>query len=322
MILEHADGLARRGYPVTVVGPEPRPDWFPLASPYLERPLGQPGAVPPAEVVVASFWTTVGPAVDSGARHVFHFCQGFEGVHREYAPILDAIDAAYRLPIPKLLVSAHLESLLRERYGDAFPCFLVGQGIDRDAFTPGPFDPAPRPLRVGLVGPFGIRSKGIPAALEGLALARRQGLPLVVERVSADPLSDEERELGATDLFHHRLTTGAMAAFYQRIDALVYPSHDEEGFPLPPLEAMASGVPVAVSRIRPFAVLPDEAVVRFEPGRPEEVARAVRALADPARRPGWREAGLRTVAEYDPERVLDRVETAFAAAGALAVAPV
>ena len=35
VVFEHAEGLARRGYDVTVVSPEPAPDWHRLQVPYL-----------------------------------------------------------------------------------------------------------------------------------------------------------------------------------------------------------------------------------------------------------------------------------------------
>ena len=318
VVLEHAEGMARRGWEVAVAGPGAAPDWHPLAVPYRQVDLDRPQTLPPADVVVATFWTTVAAAHASGAPHVFHFCQGFEGVHREYAPILPRIDAVYRLPIPKLLVSAHLEPVLAERYGCR--THVIGQAIDGERFAPGTLRERPRPLRIGVVGPFGVRSKGIPELLAGLALARRRGFALEVHRASADPQSAEESALGVVDRFEHRLPTAEMPAFYRRLDAYVHPSHDEEGYPLPPLEAMACGVPVAVTRIRSFAVVPDEAVVRYPWGDPEAVPAVVEALADPPTRRRLRRAGLAYAASMTLDRVLDRLEAAFAAEGVPAAA--
>jgi glycosyltransferase involved in cell wall biosynthesis len=313
VVLEHAEGMARRGWQVGVAGPGAAPDWHPLTVPYRQVDLDRPETLPAADVVVATFWTTVAAAHASGAPHVFHFCQGFEGVHREYAPLLPRIDAVYRLPVPKLLVSAHLEPVLAERYGCR--TYLVGQSIDTALFTPGELRESPRPLLIGVVGPFAVRSKGIPELLAGLALARRGGWPIEVHRAAAEPQSAAEAALGVVDRYEHRLPTREMPAFYRRLDAYVHPSHDEEGYPLPPLEAMACGVPVAVTRIRSFAVVPDEAVVRYACGDPRAVPPVVAALADPARRLRLRAAGLAYAAEMTLDRVLDRVEAAFAAEG-------
>ncbi len=315
VVFEHAEGLARRGYHVTVVSPEPPPDWHRLEVDYRQIALGEPGAVPPADICIGTFWSTVEHAYRSGAPHVFHLCQGYEGVHREYGPILPRIEAVYRLPIPKLLISSHLDPILHAAF-DGVRTYLVGQAIDASLFTPGPFRAEARPLRIGVVGPFDQRPKGIAEALEGLETARRRGVELEVRRASADPMTAEEERLGITDRFFHRLSTEQMVGFYRELDALVHPSHDEEGFPLPPLEAMACGVPVALTRIRSFAVLPDEAVLRFSPAAPETLVPVVERLVDPELRRRLRAAGRVCAGSYRLDLVLDRMERAFAMEGA------
>lgn len=313
VVLEHAEGMARRGWAVTVAGPGAAPDWHPLGVPWACVDLDRPETLPEADVVVGTFWTTIETARAGGAEHVFHFCQGFEGVHREYASLLPRIDAAYRLPIPKLLVSAHLEPVLRERYGCR--TYLVGQFVDGELFRPGRLRDRPQPMRIGVVGPFSVRSKGIPELLAGLRLARRRGAAIEVHRASAEPQSEGEAALGVVDCYRQRLPTSAMPDFYRHLDAYIHSSHDEEGFPLPPLEAMASGVPVALTDIRSFAVIPDDAVVRYPCGEPEAVPAVVAALGDPAVRRRLRRAGLAYTAERTLDRVLDRVEAAFGAEG-------
>ncbi|MGE0827550.1 MAG: glycosyltransferase family 4 protein [Candidatus Binatia bacterium] len=311
IIFQHAEGLRQRGYRVSVVGPDPAPEWYPYQITYIKAPLDQPGMVPASDICIGTFWNTVESAYRSGSRYVFHLCQGFEGVHKEYASILPQIDAVYQLPIPKLLISAHLEPVLMQRYGCR--CYLLGQAVDSSVFTPGDFRSTAHPLRIGVVGPFAVRSKGIPELLRGLALARQAGYAIEVHRASIDPLSHDETQLGVTDHFFENLDTEGMIAFYRRLDALFYSSYDEEGFPLPPLEAMACGVPVALTQIRPFAVLPDAAVLRFPPGDPEAVVPVIAALTDSTLRRSLREAGLHCALTCKIDKVLDRLEAAFCA---------
>lgn len=311
IIFQHAEGLRSRGYRVTVLGPDPPPQWYPCTISYIQASLEQPGVIPQADICIGTFWTTMKAAYTSGAAHVFHLSQGFEGVHREYAPLLDQIDAAYQLPIPKLLISSHLEQILSKRYGCR--CHFIGQAVDSNIFTPGPFRPTASPLHVGVVGPFGVRSKGIVEALRGLALARQAGYVLEVYRASIDPLEESETQVGVTDHFFHHLDTLGMVRFYQNLDVYLHPSHDEEGFPLPPLEAMACGVPVALTTIRPFAVLPDNTVLRYPYGEPKAVVPVIAAMTDPDKRRILREAGLACARSYTLDKVLDRMEAAFAA---------
>lgn len=315
VVFEHAEALQDRGYDVLVVSPQPAPDWHELQVPYRQVPLGEQGAVPEADICIGTFWNTVGLAYYSGAPHVFHLCQGYEGVHREYGPILPQIQGAYRLPVPKLLISRHLDPILHSSFEDV-RTYFIGQAIDTSFFAPGAFRGDEGPLRFGVVGTFGLRSKGIGEAIEGLHLARRQGVDLEIYHASADPQTDAERELGATDQFFHRLSTREMVGFYHQLDAFVHPSHDEEGFPLPPLEAMACGVPVALTEIRPFAILPDRAVLRFPPAAPEALVPIVGRLRDVHLRHRLRDAGRVCAESFQMEIVLDRIERAFALEGA------
>lgn len=310
VIFEHAEGLQNRGYDVVVVSPELPPDWHTMTVPYQQIPLGQPGAIPEADICIGTFWSTVEHAYNSGARQVFHLCQGYEGVHREYGPILPQIEAVYRLPIPKLLISTHLDPILHANF-NGIRTHLISQAIDTSFFHPGPFQES-GPLRVGVVGPFDQRPKGIGEALEGLEMARQRGVALEVHRASADPITDAEEAMGVTDQFFHRLSTEQMVGFYHDLDVLVHPSHDEEGFPLPPLEAMACGVPVALTTIRSFAVLPDDAVLRFRPADPESLVPLIEQLQDSNLRRRLRSAGRVCAQSYDLDLVLDRMERAFA----------
>jgi glycosyltransferase involved in cell wall biosynthesis len=313
--LELADGLLARGLRVEVAGPHPAPDWHPLRAPYRQAAdLAAPGALPAADVCIATFWTTVEPAMASGARHVLHLCQGFEGVHREYSPLLRSIDAAYRLPLPKLVVSPHLVDLLVERYGSR--CHLIGSGVDPAYFHP-PADPEHRqgPLRIGVVGAWSVRPKGVPTALAGLDLARRRGHDFELWRAAGEPLTADERELGITARYRHRLTTREMGDFYRQLDTLVFPSADEEGFGLPVLEAMACGVAVAASDIAPLRSLPHDALQRFPPGDPQAIADAVGELLRPATRAGLAARGRAWAAAMSVERVVDRLLAALVAEG-------
>jgi glycosyltransferase involved in cell wall biosynthesis len=313
VVFEHADRLLRRGWDATVVSPDPPPDWYPLESTYRTIDLADPSSIPKSDVAVGTYWTTIRAAIESGAKSVFHFSQGWEGVHPEHAPILPQIDEVYRLPIPKLLVSAHLMPVLSERYGCR--CHLIGQAIDREVFTPGPFRENPKPLRVGVIGHWGIRPKGINELLLGLKMTREAGFDIEVLRASAGPYEEGERLLGVTDLYFQRLTMFEMSLFYRNLDVYLHPSWDEEGFPLPPLEAMASGVAVGLTPIRSFAPIPADAALRFPWNSPESIPPLFEKLFDPAVRRSLREAAFRILPDYTHDKVIDRLEAAIATEG-------
>jgi glycosyltransferase involved in cell wall biosynthesis len=85
--------------------------------------------------------------------------------------------------------------------------------------------------------------------------------------------------------FTGHLPEAELRQYYVHADALVLPSW-YEGFGLPPLEAMACGVPVAVSRRASLPEVCGEAAVYFDhPEDPADIAAGIgRLLGDEALR--------------------------------------
>src|SRR5699024_10657054 len=75
----------------------------------------------------------------------------------------------------------------------------------------------------------------------------------------------------ATVVFHRGISDADYAHLLDEATALVTASK-EEGFGLPVIEAMAQGVPVAVSDIRIFREIAAEAAMYFDPDDPQSIA--------------------------------------------------
>jgi len=135
----------------------------------------------------------------------------------------------------------------------------------------------PRKNLTGLVEALSIvhsRLEKIPLLIAG----KRGGeYEKVLDRVRRAGLEDKIRFLGyVSDVELRRL--------YRLATVFVFPSL-VEGFGLPILEAMASGLPVAASRTSAMPEVAGEAAVYFDPSRPEDIAEAViRLLEDGALR--------------------------------------
>ena len=146
---------------------------------------------------------------------------------------------------------------------------VVHHGIDHDHFRPGeesregflfyPAEPWPHKNHARLFQAF--------ARLRAV----RPGLELVVTGTGFRDVPPGVRTVG-------RVGWDELPLLYRRAGALVFPSL-YEGFGLPPLEAMASGCPVACSTAGSLPEVCEDAVVYFDPTSVDEMVAAVeRAL--------------------------------------------
>ncbi len=313
VVVEQAEGLRARGHDVTLVTRDARHPWLAIDVPVVEVPAFDASTLPEADVHVATWFPTVAPTVRAGrAARVFHLCQGYEAPHPHTFDRRGEIDEAYRQPVPKLLVSAHLEAVLAPLYPG--PYHVIPQSIPAEAFAPpDPERPAPHKMPVvGVVGPFEAPLKGIAVAVGAVARLRAEGRDVRLYRASALPPSGAETRILLADVFGHALPAEVMPIWYHACDVLLFPSFDAEGFGLPPLEAMASGVPAVVSDIPSLAVLPADSVSRVPAGDEEAMAReTARLLDDPRFWSARRARGLETARTFTADRVLDRLEAIF-----------
>ena len=114
------------------------------------------------------------------------------------------------------------------------------------------------------------------------------------------PLHDLRDSLGLRDAvdFPGWIPREQLHDLYARAWAFIYPSFFE-GFGIPPLEAMAAGVPTACSDIEPIASNVRDAALRFDPHDPPAIAAALRRItSDEELRQRLAEAGPRRAAEF------------------------
>jgi glycosyltransferase involved in cell wall biosynthesis len=99
-----------------------------------------------------------------------------------------------------------------------------------------------------------------------------------------------------------------LASLYRRATCLVFPSL-YEGFGQPPLEAMASGTPVAASNIPAVAEACGDAAALFDPTDPEDIAAVVAAVLESPER--FAAAGPERAAGFTWAETARRHETVY-----------
>jgi glycosyltransferase involved in cell wall biosynthesis len=245
-ILTYADRLTGAGHQVDVVVPAKsrsrafwrsvtgaRPDWIPgfrARVVWVDR--WRADALPDAHVLVATAWQSAAPVADAPARcgRKFYFVQHYESLYHGQA---EAVDATYRLPLRKIVISTWLRDIMRERF--ASEAEILVTPVDPTLFHAVPVTVTTSRPRV-LMLHHDYAWKGTADGFETVARVKRRvpSLHLVGFGLSAP------RGPASYDEFHADPPQDTLAALYSGCEIYLCPSWDE-GLGMPPMEAMACG---------------------------------------------------------------------------------
>jgi glycosyltransferase involved in cell wall biosynthesis len=208
-----------------------------------------------------------------------------------------------------IAISGHVKETLVERIGiEPERVEVIHLGLDHELFHPNGAERRPFLLYPANPWPHKNHHRLFDAFLR--VRKRRPELRLVLtgtglERLRVFPEGVEVRG---------RVSREELAELYRTASALVFPSL-YEGFGQPPLEAMASGTPVASSRAGSLPEVCGNAALYFEPTSVDEMTEAILAVLE---RPDHLvERGLRRAGEFTWDataRRHDEVYRALAAA--------
>jgi glycosyltransferase involved in cell wall biosynthesis len=310
VVLQQAALLQHRGHQVTVVSPGPAPTWYRERVPFKQIPAVDPAFFPPADVTVATYWTTIFPVAAASTGEKVHFCQGFEALYTHNRDKHSEIWRVYALPLPALAVAPHLVALLEQKF--ARPARLVTPFLDPH-FGPRFWPARPHKLpRILVFHPYEADWKGVRTALEAVAILRRRGVACRLVRVAQTPPHPEEATLTRVDVYAQHLSPAQVARLMRRCDLLLAPSWEQEAFGLPLLEAMASGVPAVASDIQAFRFLTAGVVPLVPAEDPQAFAKEAEALL--TQRDLWRacsQRGRERAAAFQASCVAPQLEEAM-----------
>ena len=341
VILQHVMMLKEAGYDVVLMAQKVKAEWQGLPSrpiPVKEQDLSD---MPPCDVYVGSVPTDVVRLYRRKKGVVVHLCQGYEpveyrsringeaisekymrkGVFSAFQRYLDTakikkrirdIEAVYALPTVKAAVSRHLKELIEKTYSQG--CALIQNGIDTAVFYPEQDRVwgSGKTIKVLSVGSMAVGFKGISDTLDAVASLKAQGVAITLVRVSPGPPSAREEEGGIVDRYLTGISEGEMASLYREADMFISSSLEGEGFGLPAIEALASGVPsilTDISTYRNFSE--DRTFACFVPTHsPEKIGAGIIAFReDTGLRQRCVEKGLLVARRYTLERTKEDLIT-------------
>ncbi len=337
VIAVHARALAARGHEVTVVSTPPpssfrsrvksfvlgctlpwqgEPSYFDgseIRHRVLERvrPVTD-SDVPDADVVVATYYKTAGGVLalspSKGAKAIF--IQGYEVEPGRQNPELDA---SWRMPLHKIVVSSWLAALARSRFGDG-DVSLVRNGVDTALFHAEARDKARVPTA-------GFVHSNTPLKGSAVCIAALRRMAAAFPELRVVSFGTERPEPGLrlppNAEFHIRPPQEMLRSLYGQCDVWLCGSRSE-GFGLPLLEAMACRCPVVSTRCGgPLDIVEDGVNGRLVSVDDDDslADRALEVLRLPP--PEWRQmsdAAHATAMRFSWDRSADLFEHALRAA--------
>jgi glycosyltransferase involved in cell wall biosynthesis len=229
--------------------------------------------IPDCDLIVATTPKDVKLAWESGRGKVVHFCQGYDNIDMEkrineniippryqgsgflkkiillrkkmqWRKTLREWEEIYRLPTYFITISSHLKDELEKKYGRPAP--LCRNGVDLNLLRPPenwqpPKFSADSPMKIVNVGSYNVTYKGLPVTYEAIGLAKKRGIPIDFIRISKDS-SEFEKDIP----FDFKLIKDPERTEFGKIlrssDIYLSNSTGREGFGLPAMESMASGL--------------------------------------------------------------------------------
>ena len=340
VLLQHVRLLRELGHDALLLTKRIVYDWADMAdnAVILREDLSD---MPECDLYVATVASEVSTLYRSKGARVAHLCQGYEpeeygarirgesvteryratgpfsflkraGNNLRFRRRIRRFEAAYALPTVKMAVSRHLADLIEKRYGQR--CFLVQNGVDQRVFYPrtdyARVGALPGPVRVLSAGSIHVGFKGIPDTLEAIRILKDRGCPVELTRVSPGPPSEEEKKSAIVDRFLIAISEREMAALYRETDIFVSSSLEGEGFGLPAIEALLSGVPCVLTEISTYNNFSDSwDFAYFVPmHRPEAIAEGIMTLINEGSiRNRYIERGLEVAKTFSLERTKEHL---------------
>lgn len=199
--------------------------------------------VPDGDIVIATWWETAEWVASLGKSKgaKIYFIQHHEVF--EYLP-MERVQATWRLPLHKIVISGWLRNLAERKYGDS-DTTLIPNSVDMLQFNAPPRARQAVPT-VGLLY-SSVPWKGVSLSLQAIDRAKQTFPSLRVIAFGTEPISSE-LALPADSTYVQLPAQHAIKEIYAGCDVWLCGS-ESEGFHLPPLEAMACRCPVVSTEV-------------------------------------------------------------------------
>lgn len=314
MLLEQMRHLQNNGHHIVAYyrgedGEPVIPNWFPLSvSKEILVPQGE--SILPyldgCDIAVAG-WLEQLPELAGAAIPVMYWEQGSEWTFGDRLTpfIRQHLQHFYSQPVALASVSPIVAKVLEVRFRKKST--VLPNGVDVDFYYPGE---SPNDNVILLVGNPNLEFKGFDVAVRTLLRVWGAGYRFRVKWITPVPVKLDAIPFPFPIEYVINPTQPELAELYRSADIFLFTSW-YEGFGMPPLEAMSSGLPVVCTRCGGTEVYTEEGVnaMLANPGDVQGLADGVKYLLDhPAERNTLSQRARSTAMQFSSKVATDRLE--------------
>lgn len=317
VIVRHAHMLMDQGHDVTLLNigkPGKLETWFPdVKVPVIDYADADSYQLENIDLLFATGWQTASYISSIEAKRKLYFVQSDERRFADDAETKKLIEDTYRMDCEYLTEARWIQRFLKDEFDH--PSYYVPNGLDLDIFNErAPLVPRSSRLKILIEGPVVIPFKGVADAYQAV-----KDLDADIWLVSSAGGPERDWRI---DKFFEAVPFTKMHEIYSSCDVFIKMSRIE-GFFGPPLEAMACGCSVVVSKVTGYDeyIVNEENALVVEMGDVEGAGKAVaRLLQDPQLRARLVANGYETARAWGWDVSRDAMKTVLAGQGGETVA--
>ncbi len=261
--------------------------------------------IPNADIVVATWWKTAYyvSRYDKNKGEKFYLIQHYEIWEGQ----IGKVNGSYKLGLKNIVISTWLKNILQNKLGACTEA-LIFNGVDLKKFYPENIKRKDNTIRI--LTPYrSLKWKGTGDAIRAFEIV--QGKHPNIKLVMFG--QEIGKNIPPHTEFHRSPTDDELRRIYNSCDIFLFPSHNE-GFGLPPMEAMACKIPVATTNVGavPDYAISGETALISPPNDTTSLANNIsRLIDDEKERKRIAENGYDYIKQFTWDKATDELEKVF-----------